>query len=141
MKILVIGGSGHIGKFLTPMLVERGDEVVVASRGTTAVPDTDAWSKVDLRQATYARDDAAWGEFVAGVGAEAVIDIMGTDVLGTYEASARSGCKHLIACGSLNRGGQYNAGQIARRRSRASSSGKSRCARKAWAGRRAMMPP
>ena len=101
MKILVIGGSGHIGKFLTPMLVERGDEVAVASRGTTPVPDTDAWSKVDLRQATYARDDAVWGEFVAGVGAEAVIDIMGTDVPGTYEASARGGCKHLIACGSL----------------------------------------
>ena len=74
MKVLVIGGSGHIGKFLTPMLVERGDDVVVASRGTTPVPDTDAWPKVDVRQATYSRDDAAWGEFVAAVGADVVID-------------------------------------------------------------------
>jgi len=100
MKVLVIGGSGHIGKFLTPMLVERGDEVVLASRGATPVPDTDAWGKVDLRQATYSCD-AAWGDFVASVGAEVVIDIIGTDVPATYEASARGGCGHFIACGSL----------------------------------------
>jgi uncharacterized protein YbjT (DUF2867 family) len=33
MRIAVIGGSGHIGTWLTPMLVEAGHEVVVVSRG------------------------------------------------------------------------------------------------------------
>jgi nucleoside-diphosphate-sugar epimerase len=31
--IVVIGGSGHIGSYLVPTLVERGHEVVNVSRG------------------------------------------------------------------------------------------------------------
>ena len=102
MKILVIGGTGHIGRFLTPMLVEQGAEVVVITRGTTAVGDSPAWRKVELRQATYKAQDAAWRGLVAQVGAEVVIDIIGPDVPGTYEAARTGGaCRHFIACGSL----------------------------------------
>ena len=39
MKVLVIGGTGHVGNFLCPLLKERGHEVVIASRGTRALPD------------------------------------------------------------------------------------------------------
>jgi nucleoside-diphosphate-sugar epimerase len=33
-RIVVIGGSGHVGTYLLPALVERGHEVPKVSRGT-----------------------------------------------------------------------------------------------------------
>lgn len=33
MKITVIGGTGHIGTFLCPMLASEGHEVICVSRG------------------------------------------------------------------------------------------------------------
>jgi len=33
-RIVVIGGSGHVGSYLVPALVERGHEVVNVSRGS-----------------------------------------------------------------------------------------------------------
>ncbi len=33
MKAIVIGGCGHIGSFLVPMLVKAGYEVTAVSRG------------------------------------------------------------------------------------------------------------
>jgi uncharacterized protein YbjT (DUF2867 family) len=32
MRVVVIGGSGHVGTFLVPQLVEAGHEVVSISR-------------------------------------------------------------------------------------------------------------
>ena len=102
MKILVIGGTGHIGKFLTPMLVEQGAEVVVVARGATPVPDAPVWRKVTIRTAEYTRDDPAWPKLVAEIGAETVIDIIGRDVPGTYEAARSHGAfRHFMACGSV----------------------------------------
>ena len=36
MRVVVIGGSGHIGTYLVPMLVERGHEVINVTRGERA---------------------------------------------------------------------------------------------------------
>jgi uncharacterized protein YbjT (DUF2867 family) len=33
MRVVVIGGSGHIGTYLIPMLVEKGHAVTNISRG------------------------------------------------------------------------------------------------------------
>jgi uncharacterized protein YbjT (DUF2867 family) len=33
MRVVVLGGSGHVGTFLVPRLVEAGHEVVSVSRG------------------------------------------------------------------------------------------------------------
>ena len=33
MRVAVIGGTGHIGSYLTPMLVEAGHSVTCVSRG------------------------------------------------------------------------------------------------------------
>ena len=35
-RVVVIGGSGHVGTYLVPALVERGHEVVNVSRGQSA---------------------------------------------------------------------------------------------------------
>jgi nucleoside-diphosphate-sugar epimerase len=52
MRVLVAGGTGAIGRQLVPLLLERGDEVVVLSRGTR---DRE-W--VEAAGAQYVRADA-----------------------------------------------------------------------------------
>ena len=100
MRILVIGGTGHIGGFLVPALVEQGDDVIVISRGKTPAPSGSHWPQVEMRIAAYDRNDKAWQESVAQTRPEVVIDIMGNDVPNTYLA-VKGTCEHYIACGSI----------------------------------------
>jgi len=47
-RIVIIGGSGHVGTYLVPALVERGHEVVNVSRGTAApYRQHPAWKAVE----------------------------------------------------------------------------------------------
>ncbi len=43
MKILVIGGTGHMGTFLVPKLIQKGYEVYVGTRGNTPQRDVRAF--------------------------------------------------------------------------------------------------
>ena len=99
MKILIIGGTGHIGSFLVPMLAAKGEEVTVVSRKATSVK-AEGWDKVQMAQGSYAREDSKWRDFIRETDFDVLIDILGTDVPGTYEA-AKDHCNQLIACGSL----------------------------------------
>ena len=101
MKITLIGGTGHIGRFLTPMLLQAGHEVVVVTSGRTPLPDVAGWESATVIQATYGRaGDDAWREIIAGLGSEVVIDIIGNDLRALYETT-REQCRHLVACGSV----------------------------------------
>ena len=42
MKILVIGGTGHVGNFLVPKLLARGHEVYVGTRGKSRPRDVES---------------------------------------------------------------------------------------------------
>jgi len=47
-RIVVIGGSGHIGSYLVPGLVDRGHDVVNVSRGVaTPYRDHVAWDGIE----------------------------------------------------------------------------------------------
>jgi len=100
VKILVIGGTGHIGRFLVPMLAGSGHDVTVLTRGQTPVPPDGGWKTVKTVRASYQRNDSAWREAVAAVEAEAVIDIIGSDLPTLYD-TIKNSCRHLIACGSI----------------------------------------
>ena len=100
MKACVIGGTGHIGTNLAPMLVDAGFKVTVVTRGRTPIPTVGAWSRVTCVRGVYERGVASWGRVLEEVGAELVIDILARDVPSTYEA-AKGKCRHFIACGSL----------------------------------------
>ncbi len=100
MKILVIGGTGHIGSFLVPMLAKEAWRVIVTSRGKKEPGKEAPWEKVERLVANYSRGDRNWRDTVAEVKAEVIIDILGTDVPTTYDA-AKGTCKHYIACGSI----------------------------------------
>jgi nucleoside-diphosphate-sugar epimerase len=110
MRIVVIGGSGHVGSFLVPRLVRAGHEVVNLTRGARApyVAD-DAWSAVEQISVDRAAEDAAgsFGRRVAALGAEVVVDMIcftPQSAAALVEAlRGRSG--HLIHCGSIWRYG------------------------------------
>ena len=98
MRICIIGGTGHIGKPLTRMLVELGHEVVVVTSGRTAVPREAPWGSVRFVPQTYG--SPGWTETIKAQRAEVVIDILQGDTPGLYEA-LRGSCGQLIVCGSL----------------------------------------
>ena len=110
MRIVVIGGSGHVGSFLVPRLVQAGHEVVNLTRGaSTPYIDDDAWSRVEQISVDRAAEDAAgtFGERVAALEAEVVIDMIcfTRDSAATLVQAIRGRCQHLIHCGSIWRYG------------------------------------
>ncbi|WP_230207757.1 NAD-dependent epimerase/dehydratase family protein [Microlunatus sp. Gsoil 973] len=79
MKIVVIGGTGHIGGYLVPMLVEDGHRVTVVSRdGSPKYRDDPAWQQVDKVALDRTAEDAA-GTFagkIADLGPDVVVDMI-----------------------------------------------------------------
>lgn len=97
MKVMVIGGTGHIGSFLSPMLVEAGHEVIVVSRGLLPAPKASAWEKVHF--VTGSSNSMEDLKALTTHKPEVVIDIPGTANL-TYQVF-RGVARHVIAIGSL----------------------------------------
>ncbi len=110
MRIVVIGGSGHIGTFLVPRLVRAGHEVINVSRGQRASYVEDpAWE--DVRH--VAADRVA--EDIDGTFADRIVDLQPDVVVDlicfTPESAAalvqqlRGNTGHLLTCGSIWRHG------------------------------------
>jgi nucleoside-diphosphate-sugar epimerase len=110
MRIVVIGGSGHIGTFLVPRLVRAGHDVVSISRGQrSSYVDDPAWQQVRRVSADRAAEDAA-GTFpgrVAALEPDVVVDL----ICFTLESATglvdglRGRTGHLLHCGSIWRAG------------------------------------
>ena len=78
MQVVVVGGTGHIGTYLSPLLAEAGHAVICVSRGMRdPYQPHQAWSAI-ARVALDRQAEEARGEFgrrIAELGAEAVIDL------------------------------------------------------------------
>ncbi|MDO6145531.1 NAD(P)-dependent oxidoreductase [Paenarthrobacter aurescens] len=110
MKIVVIGGSGHIGSFLVPRLVRAGHEVITISRGSRRpYADSPEWQQV--RQVSADREqeerEGSFGDRVAGLGADVVVDLICFTLESTTALveSLRNQTEHLLHCGSIWRYG------------------------------------
>ena len=106
MRIVVIGGSGHVGSFLVPRLVRAGHEVVNLTRGSSApYVDDEAWSQVQQVAVDRAAEDAdgAFGNRVADFGADVVIDMIcfTLDSAVDLVQALRGRCGHLLHCGTI----------------------------------------
>jgi nucleoside-diphosphate-sugar epimerase len=79
VRLVVIGGTGHIGTFLIPRLVNAGHDVVVASRGKREpyVPHP-AWNAVQRIDIDRTAEDSAgtFGARIAALEADAVVDLI-----------------------------------------------------------------
>lgn len=87
-RIVIIGGSGHVGSYLVPALVDRGHDVVNVSRGI-AVPYRPhaAWTKVEsivLDRAIEERN-AQFGIKVAALRPDIVVDMISFEPSSTQQ--------------------------------------------------------
>ena len=104
MRVVVIGGTGHVGSWLVPRLVRAGHDVVVISRGMREPYLADpVWGEVE--RLAYDRADAerdgAFGSFVAGLRPDAVLDLLCfTPAQAHHLVDALDG-QHLIHTGSI----------------------------------------
>jgi nucleoside-diphosphate-sugar epimerase len=110
VRIVVIGGSGHIGTFLVPRLVRAGHEVVNVSRGQRSSYTEDAaWQQVQQVVADRHAEDENGGfpDRIAALRPEVVVDL----ICFTLESAAalvdrlRGETAHLLQCGSIWRHG------------------------------------
>lgn len=106
MRIVLIGGTGHIGSYLVPRLVSGGHQVVVVSRGSREayLPDP-AWEQVERvtldRKALESQNE--FGTAIADLGPEVVIDLICfTRESGEQMVEAlRNKVRHYLSCGTI----------------------------------------
>ncbi|WP_022910516.1 NAD-dependent epimerase/dehydratase family protein [Aestuariimicrobium kwangyangense] len=106
MRIIVIGGSGHIGSFLIPRLVRGGHQVVNISRGTSnPYVDAPEWQQVEQVVADRQREDAegSFPDRLLGLGGEVVIDLVcfTLDSAAALVERLRGQTGHYLFCGSI----------------------------------------
>ena len=106
MRIVVIGGSGHIGTYLSPMLAGAGHEVICISRGRRQpYQPHPAWNSIAFVPLDRDVEEAqeTFGRRVADLGAEVVIDLT------CYKPSSaeqlvealRGRVGHFLHCGTI----------------------------------------
>jgi nucleoside-diphosphate-sugar epimerase len=104
MRVVVIGGTGHVGTYLVPGLVRAEHDVIVISRGSRRPYREDpAWSEVEqvTCDRVVAERDGTFGPLVAGLRPEAVVDLMCfTPVQAQQLVEALDG-QHVVHTGSV----------------------------------------
>ena len=103
-KVIVIGGCGHIGTYLTPKLVNGGFDVTVISRGqSNPYVEDPAWKKVTH----FIMDRSKEEDFaykIANINADIVIDLINFDSKDTkemVEALKDTKLSHYLYCSSV----------------------------------------
>lgn len=105
-RVVIIGGSGHVGTYLVPLLVEAGHAVVNVTRGQRApYAQNAAWAKVEtvVLDRDAAEADGSFGERIAALGGDIVIDM----ICFTLESAQhlvqelKGRVQHFIHCGTI----------------------------------------
>jgi len=102
MHVVVIGGTGHIGTYLSPRLVEAGHSVTCVSRGAgRPYRPHDAWKRVSF--VTLDRADANFGDRIAALKADVVIDLISYTPESTAKLvdALRGRVQHFLHCGTI----------------------------------------
>lgn len=106
MRVVIIGGTGHIGSYLTPMLFEAGHTVTCVSRKARAPYREHAcWQSIAYLEVDRVAEEQA-GTFagkIAGLDAEIVIDLTCYYVSSAEQlVRALSGrVEHFLHCGTI----------------------------------------
>ena len=106
MRVIVIGGSGHVGTYMIPFLVETGYEVIELSRGKSDpyLPNL-AWNHVKRIQVDRISEDKAgtFGKFVRSLNPDIVIDMICFNVESAKQlvAELKGRVRHFLSCGTI----------------------------------------
>ncbi len=106
MKIIVIGGTGHIGTYLIPRLVHAGHDVICVSRQQhKPYREHSAWSAVKTVQIDreLAEKEGTFGKQIKQLDAEVIIDLIcfTTDSARQLVESVADHVRHFIHCGTI----------------------------------------
>jgi nucleoside-diphosphate-sugar epimerase len=106
MKVAIIGGTGHIGSYLTPMLVETGYDVTCVCRNQRKPYRQHAsWSSIRYLHVDRVAEEQAgtFGDSIAQIGADAVIDLTCYQPHSAEQLvhALRGRVGHLLHCGTI----------------------------------------
>jgi len=105
-RIIVIGGSGHVGSYLIPALVARGHDVVNVSRGK-AKPYRPhyAWDEIENVSLDRTAEENAgqFGKKIADLRSDIVVDMIAFDLSSTQQIveALRGKVEHYLFCSSI----------------------------------------
>ncbi len=105
-RIVVIGGSGHVGTYLLPALIQLGHEVVNVSRGTASPYRQHAAWKAIEQVAIDRKAEEAKGSFgvrIADLNPDIVVDMILFKLEGAQQLveALRAKIEHYIFCSSI----------------------------------------
>ncbi|MCE4049256.1 NAD-dependent epimerase/dehydratase family protein [Bacillus sp. Au-Bac7] len=104
MKVVIIGGCGHIGSYLVPKLVKAGNEVINISRGKSKPYKEDyAWNEVK-NVVLDRKNDETFAQKIASMDADIVIDLINftlEDTKNMVEALQATRLTHYLFCSSI----------------------------------------
>ncbi len=106
MRVIIIGGTGHVGTYLVPRLVEAGHDVVSISRGERQPYHSNAaWGAVEQIAVDRAKEEAAgtFGQRVRDLKPDVVVDmICFTIESARHLTEALQGdVQHFLHCGTI----------------------------------------
>jgi len=106
MRIVILGGTGHVGTFLVPRLVEAGHQVICMSRGQhEPYQPHAAWKSVQRLVIDRAAEEATgtFGQRVRELQPDVVIDMICFTVESARHLveALRGQVQHFISCGTI----------------------------------------
>jgi nucleoside-diphosphate-sugar epimerase len=106
MRVVIIGGTGHIGSYLTPRLVEAGHTVLSVSRGQKQpYVEHGAWNRVERVTLDRAAEESAgtFGPQIRGLGPDCVIDLTAYTLESTRQLveALRGHVQQFLHCGTI----------------------------------------
>ena len=106
MRVAIIGGTGHVGTYLVPRLVEAGHQVISVSRQQRQpYQPNGAWHKVQHVQIDRAAAEAAgaFGAQIRELNADAVIDMIcfEPDSAKQLAEALHDHVQHFLHCGTI----------------------------------------
>jgi len=106
MRTVIIGGTGHIGTYLVPRLVEAGHDVIVVSRGERQpYQTTAAWDQVDFVPIDRAEEETrgTFGDCIVDLDADIVVDLICFQLESAVQLveALRGRVRHFLHCGTI----------------------------------------